>query len=114
MKTKDFIKALRRSPDKALLFTNRDGDTIHPGYHLTELKAANYDTVDCGGQKNGWNETILQLWVPEDGDHEYMLAGKFISIYDKVSRMGSMDQEAEPRIEDVSDTRVTPTYHLQK
>jgi hypothetical protein len=114
MKTKDFIKALRRSPDKALLFTNRDGDTIHPGYHLTELKAANYDTVDCGGQKNGWNETILQLWVPENADHEYMLAGKFISIYDKVNRMVSMDEEAEVRIEYGDENFFPTTYHVEK
>jgi hypothetical protein len=42
MKTKDFITAIRRSAGKRLLFTNGNSDTIHPGYHLTEIKAAIY------------------------------------------------------------------------
>ena len=113
MKTKDFIGLLRGSPDKALLFTNAEGDPIHSGYHLTEIKAANYDTVDCGGQKNGWNETILQLWVPQEADDDYMLAGKFVSIYDKVSKMVAIDQEAEVRIEYGDDHFFPTTYHVE-
>jgi len=113
MKTNDFISMLRRSPDKALLFTNSDGDTIHSGYHLTEIKAANYDTVDCGGQKNRWNETILQLWVPEKAGDHYMLARKFISIYDKVSKMVSIDGDAEVRIEYGDASFFATTYHVE-
>src|SRR5438270_14014896 len=66
MTTKDFIARLRRTPEQALVFVNSDGETIHAGYHLTEIKAAKFDTIDCGGKKNRWNETIMQLWVPED------------------------------------------------
>jgi len=51
------------------VFSNSDGATIHGGYHLTELKAASFDTVDCGAQKNQWNETIVQLWVPEEEEN---------------------------------------------
>ena len=110
MKTKDFIAALRRSPDKQLLFVNGDGDSVHRGYHLTEIKAVAYDTVDCGGQKNHWNETILQLWVPESAGEDYMLAGKFVSIYDKVHRLVSIDAEAELRIE-YGDHKIFPTAY---
>lgn len=110
MKTRDFIAAIRRSPDKALLFTNAGGDTIHRGYHLTEIKAANYDTVDCGGQKNRWNETILQLWVPQDPDGDYMKAGKFAHIYDKVRGLVSVDENAEARIE-YGDNNFFPTAY---
>jgi hypothetical protein len=52
-----------RSCCEAIGVTNSDGATIHGGYHLTELKAASFDTVDCGRAKNQWNETIVQLWV---------------------------------------------------
>ena len=58
MTTHDFIVELRRAPDKPLLFVNANGDTINAGYHLTEIKAAKFNTVDCGGEKNHWNETI--------------------------------------------------------
>src|SRR5437899_12290500 len=81
MKTRDFIAALRQSPDKPLLFANSDGHVIHRGYHLTEIKAAAYDTVDCGGQKNQWNETVLLLWVPEHSDDDNMLSGTFVDMY---------------------------------
>ena len=90
MKTNKFITALRNSPDKQLQFVNESGDTVHSGYHLTEIKAANFDTVDCGSQVNHWHETILQLWVPADADDEYMSASKFLRIYDKVRGLVSV------------------------
>ena len=78
MITEDFIGRLRQAPAKRLVFANSDGATIHGGYHLTELKAASFDTVDCGAEKNQWNETIVQLWVPEDEENgEFMTAQKF-------------------------------------
>src|SRR5436189_2376596 len=87
MRTQDFISRLRKAATtKALVFINSNGATIHGGYHLTELKAASFDTVDCGAQKNQWNETIVQLWVPEEQENgERMTAAKFLSIYDKVA-----------------------------
>ena len=98
MTTHDFIAELRRAPDKSLLFVNADDDTIHVGYHLTEIKAATFDTVDCGGEKNRWNETIMQLWVPANETSEtFMTAGKFLSIYEKVSSMIDVDPAAEVR-----------------
>lgn len=99
MKTSEFITLLRRSPDKHLVFVNDEGTTIHSGYHLTELKAATLDTVDCGGQKNRWNETIAQLWVPQEADDDFMTGQKFLSIYDKVGGMIAIDSDAEIRIE---------------
>src|SRR6266705_6914872 len=100
MQTHEFIASLRRSPDKQLLFENEEGAAIHSGYHLTELKAASFDTVDCGAQKNRWNETIVQLWVPEnEGSDEFMTAKKFLSIYDQVSGMIALDPKAEIRFE---------------
>ncbi len=100
MRTQDFISRLREAPAKRLVFTNSDGATIHGGYHLTELKAASFDTVDCGAQKNQWNETIAQLWVPEEEENgERMTAEKFLSIYDKVARLIPLDPTAEIRFE---------------
>ena len=100
MTTHDFIGRLREAPAKQLVFTDSDDATIHGGYHLTELKAASFDTVDCGGQKNQWNETIVQLWIPEDeGNGEFMTAAKFLSIYDKVARLIPLDPTAEIRFE---------------
>jgi len=114
MKTHEFIKALRNSDDKELIFANADGQSIHAGYHLTEIKAASFETVDCGGKTNRWNETVLQLWVPEDAEDTYMKSDKFLSIYDKVRRLVPVDEEAEIRIE-YGDENFFPTaYHVSE
>ena len=100
MKTLEFIEQLRGARGKQVVFADENDMTIHGGYHLTELKAATFDTVDCGGQKNRWNETIVQLWVPENEESdEFMTADKFLSIYDRVSGMIALDPEAEIRFE---------------
>lgn len=112
MKTHEFIEALRNSTDKELIFANTDGQTIHAGYHLTEIKAASFETVDCGGKTNRWNETILQLWVPENADDRYMKSDKFLRIYDKVRRLVSVDKDAEVRIEYGDDNFFPAAYHV--
>ena len=100
MTTRDFTAQLKRASGKPLIFVDAGGNTIHRGYHLTEIKAARFDTVDCGGEKNSWNETIMQLWVPEnERSEEFMTAGKFLGIYDKVARMIDVDPRAEVRFE---------------
>jgi uncharacterized protein DUF6428 len=110
--TQDFIAQLRRAPEKPLLFVNAEGDTIHAGYHLTEIKAAKFDTVDCGGKKNRWNETIMQLWVPDNETSEtFMTAGKFLSIYEKVSSMIDVDPAAEVRFEYGGENFFPSNYH---
>ena len=93
---------------------NEDGESIHSGYHLTELKAASFETVDCGGQKNQWNETIVQLWVPDEGDDDFMTAQKFLSIYDKVSGMVALDDEAELRFEYGDENFAPSNYHVER
>jgi hypothetical protein len=114
MTTQDFIAQLRRAPNKSLLFVNAEGDTIHAGYHLTEIKAANFDTVDCGGEKNRWNETIMQLWAPADErSEEIMTAGKFLSIYEKVNRMIDVDPAAEVRFEYGDENFFPSNYHVE-
>src|SRR5436189_818891 len=112
MTTKEFISALRAAPDNELIFVDLEDHAVHNGYHLTELKAASFETVDCGGKTNRWNETILQLWVPEDAEDTYMKSDKFLSIYDKVRRLVLLDEQAEIRIE-YGDENFFPTpYHI--
>jgi hypothetical protein len=111
--TENFIAQLRRAPDKPLLFVNAEGATIHAGYHLTEIKAAKFDTVDCGGQKNRWNETVMQLWVPANEiSEQFMTAQKFLSIYEKVSRLIDVDSTAEVRFEYGDENFFPSNYHV--
>src|SRR6266705_7096106 len=76
MKTNEFISELRRAPQNQLVFVDGHGHAVQAGYHLTELKAASLDTVDCGGQANQWQETFVQTWVSANPDDNYMSADK--------------------------------------
>ena len=115
MTTQEFIAALRKAPESQLIFENEVGDTVRAGSHLTEIKAAHFDTVDCGGQTNHWVETIVQLWVPADaGDEdEYMTAGKFLRIFDKVTAMIPLQLEAEIRVEYGDENFFPSLYHVE-
>ena len=115
MTTQEFIAALRKTPDHQLIFENEAGDSVQAGYHLTEIKAAHFDTVDCGGQTNRWDETIVQLWVPEGADDAdgYMTAGKFLRIFDKVTAMIPLNLEAEVRIEYGDENFFPSLYHVE-
>ena len=112
MKTSEFIAMLRSGPTKKLVFADGSGNEVPGGYHLTELKAVRFETVDCGGQTNRWNETIAQLWVPSGKDSERMTAVKFLRIYDKVSNLVEIDGDAEFRVE-YGDEEIFPSiYHV--
>jgi Family of unknown function (DUF6428) len=113
MKTNDFIAALRAAPENRLLFVDRDGNPIHAGYHLTELKTASLQTVDCGGERNQWQETIVQLWVPPEADDDYMTAAKFLQIFDKVRGMIPLDLAAKIRVEYGDENFFPSTYHVR-
>jgi hypothetical protein len=113
MKTNEFISALRLAPNNQLVFVDLAGHVVHTGYHLTEIKAAALDTVDCGGQINHWRETIMQLWVPQDADDHYMSTEKFLNIFDKVSGMVPLDFKAEIRVEYGDENLFPSTYHVR-
>jgi hypothetical protein len=112
MTTKEFISQLRVAPQNRLLFLDAEGRAVHAGCHLTELKAASFNTVDCGGQINRWDETIVQLWVPADSDGDYMSAGKFLKIFDKVRALVPLKFDAEIRVEYGDEKFFPSTYHV--
>ena len=113
MKTTEFIAELRRAPENQLVFVNGNGHAVHAGYHLTELKAVSLDTVDCGGQVNRWQETIVQLGVPSNAEDNYMSAGKFLKIFDKVRGMIPLNFDAAIRVEYGDENFFPSTYDVR-
>ena len=112
MKTSEFISALRAAPGNQLLFVDLHGHAVHSGYHFTELKAASFETVDCGGRTNRWQETIVQLWVPASPDDDYMAAAKFLKIFDKVRGMIPLNFDVEIRVEYGDENFFPSAYHI--
>jgi Family of unknown function (DUF6428) len=111
--TRDFLAGLTNHGAKALVF-DLDGRQIQPGYHVTELKAATFETMDCGGQGNLWHETIVQLMPsPAEQDRGYMSVEKFMGIYNRVSVSVPVRPMAEIRFEYGDDGEPAIQYHVR-
>lgn len=69
------------------LVIHYDGHLIQPGYHVTEVKAGSFVTLDCGGNPDAWQETILQVedLPASDEKPDHMEVGKFLAILEKVA-----------------------------
>jgi hypothetical protein len=111
--TRSFLKKVQDASGKKLVFL-LDGDPlVGPDYHVTEIKALSYHAMDCGGQADHWNETLVQLWNPqarEEGD--FMRTGKFLDIYRRVASSIPVDENAEIRIEYGDLDRPAINYHV--
>jgi hypothetical protein len=71
------------------------GRTIRPGYHVTEVKAGSFVTLDCGGNPDAWQETILQVEdIAQEGGDGYLSVGKFRGILDHVAQRVKLDAGA--------------------
>lgn len=101
MKTEDLLSILREHQGKSLQFEYHPGLFVSGNYHITEVKHISIDSVDCGGQTDSWNETIIQLWESpsEPPTKQPMSAYKALSILKKVSQLKSFDLNSEIKFE---------------
>ena len=60
-----------------------DGIDLNPGYHVTELQAAQIQSIDCGGRRRTLSQTRVQLLDGPSGADQYMTATKFAAILDR-------------------------------
>ena len=67
---------------------------ISAGYHVTEVKAAQLSSLDCGANPESWSETIIQLWDVESDGATHMQVSKFLGILSQVERRVALDPEA--------------------
>jgi hypothetical protein len=80
MTLQDFLDALQDHPAEApLVFTTTEGP-IGAGYHITEIKALDIKSIDCGGNKSNWSEVQIQLLDGASGTH--LSAAKSAKILD--------------------------------
>ncbi|MGV3576402.1 MAG: DUF6428 family protein [Devosia sp.] len=73
---------------------------VQSGYHVTEVKAASFVKLDCGGNPDAWQETVLQVEdIPATDDRPLMTVGKFRSILAQVDNKVRLDHDARLTIE---------------
>ena len=95
-----FLAALAPHESKSLVFAYEDGRQVQVGYHVTEVKAGSFVTLDCGGNPDAWQETILQVEdIPANGDATCMRVSKLQSILAQVDRKLRLNGDARLTIE---------------
>ncbi|OCJ06650.1 hypothetical protein A6U85_06865 [Agrobacterium sp. 13-626] len=93
------LAALEPYAGKALVI-DYGGQTIRPGYHVTEVKAGSFVTLDCGGNPDAWRETILQIEeIAQEGEGDYLSVDKFRGILDQVAQRIELDAGARLTLE---------------
>jgi hypothetical protein len=114
--TRAFLDRLRAArPDQQLVFQLDRALLVEAGYHVTEIKAVTYSTMDCGGVADQWKETVIQLWNPGDeSERDYMTATKFLAIYDRVAEHIPVSDNAEVRFEYGDMRRAAVSYHVER
>lgn len=107
--TQAFINQLEPHGEKALIF-DYDGKRIQPGYHVTEIKAASFRSLDCGANPQQWEETIVQLWdVADQPEQGHMTVRKFLKIYNTVTQQVPINAAAQIKFE--CGDAVNPAVH---
>ncbi|MEM7332653.1 MAG: DUF6428 family protein [Chloroflexota bacterium] len=114
MQVQQFLDAIEANHELPLLFDYGNGKIVQGGYHVTEIKNATFDTIDCGNSLHRWKEVIVQVWVPEEAseDEPFMPASKFMKIWDVVDSRLSLFRDAEIRIEFGDASNLTSNYHV--
>ena len=117
MKVSEFIEILEQQDNKELLFSYSQDKLVGANYHLTEIKNVQFDTIDCGGKTNFWEETHFQLWESptELGKRDYMTTDKILAILRKVNSIKALKTGTEVKMEygnETFATSVMPIEHI--
>ena len=114
MNVSQFLEEIEAHGDRPLLFEYKSGEVVQGGYHVTEIKNASYETIDCGNSLHTWKEVVVQVWVPEEASAEdpWMPTGKFLKIWNVVDKRLALYRDAEIRIEFGDASNLTSIYHV--
>lgn len=100
MTTKEFIQQLQNNPELPLVFEYQSGAYARADFHITELKNVHYDTVDCGGVRNEWQEVHLQLWESQLPQPTHRVnTSKAVGIIEAVNSVRESWGDVELKIE---------------
>jgi len=116
MKVSEFIKVLEQQGNKELLFSYAQDKLVGANYHLTEVKNVQFDTTDCGGKTNFWEETHFQLWESptEVGKRNYMTTDKILSIIKRVNGIKAIKNDTELKMEYGNDSFATSVMPVKQ
>jgi hypothetical protein len=100
MTTNEFVQLLEENADLPLLFEYEQGVYARADFHITELKNVHFDTVDCGGVRNEWQEVHLQLWESKLPQPTHRVdTSKALKIIEVVNRVRESWGDVELKVE---------------
>ncbi len=87
----NLVSTLRSNPDLPVMITQNE-HTIMPGYHITEVKMAAVNSLDCGQGTDQWRELVIQLLDGNaDSSGGYMQSKKMMGILDQALKSSHSD-----------------------
>lgn len=117
MTTTEFLNVLAQHKDLPLSFEYKKGAFVRMDYHLTEVKNVTFDTVDCGGVPNNWQEVHVQLWENEIPEPNHRVdTTKALKIFNAVQKVKPILADTELKFEYGNDsfhTAVLPVSDVQ-
>jgi len=94
MKTQEFLDLLEKNPNKELVFEFRKDEFVPKSFHITEIKSQHVKSVDCGGFQHDYDETVVQLWIPDNEKKDKgMEASKALKIFNIVNKKNPLNSE---------------------
>ncbi|MCO6389452.1 hypothetical protein GTW25_00205 [Aliihoeflea aestuarii] len=88
------LDVLDAHANKALVLT-LGNERVQAGYRIMEVKTGSFVTLDCGGNRDAWRETILQGEdIPLTHGSAPMTVAKFLSILGQVGNKVQLDMDA--------------------
>lgn len=89
------LSTLRNNLGLPVVFSLNE-QTISQGYHISEVKHAIVDSLDCAQGATQWSELIIQLL---DGNAQstsgYMLATKMLAILEQVAKKNPLTENSK-------------------
>lgn len=100
MKTSELINVLENNPNLPLNFEYKKGNFVRADFHLTEFKNVSFDTVDCGGIQNYWQEVQVQIWESEKIEPQHRVdTTKALKIFQDVAKVRPNLKDVELKFE---------------
>ena len=100
MTSKEFLQTLENHPNLPLYFEYQPGAFARSDYHITEVKNVHFDTVDCGGVRNEWQEVHVQIWENEMPEPNHAVdTSKALKIFEVVQKVRETWGDVDMKIE---------------
>lgn len=117
MTTTEFLAVLETHKDLPLSFEYKKGAFARMDFHLTEVKNVTFDTVDCGGVPNYWQEVHVQIWENEIPEPAHRVdTTKALNIFKAVQKVKPILENTTLKFEYGNDsfhTAILPISDIQ-